>query len=81
METKNYLLVARTRDGYMQEKVNTSCTLDEAVKFLKSMMLTSPKLVRGEIIDGNRDYIGDFRVRPFLFVSRDREGNFLEETR
>ena len=81
MESKNYLLVARTRDGYMQEKVTTNCTVEEAKKFLSAMMNTSHKLVRGEIIDGNRDYIGDFRVRPFVYLSRDREGNILEETR
>lgn len=78
MESKNYLLVARSGDGFMYEKVTANCDLQTAKLFLKGIMATSPRLVRGEIIDGNRTHIGDFRVKPLVFVYRDGD-TFTEE--
>ena len=80
MENKNYLLVARSRDGYIHEKVNVFCQAEEAVQIIKSIMNTSPRLVRGEIINGNRTHIGDFSVSPFLFVYRSESGEYSTET-
>ena len=78
METKNYLLLARSGDGFMHEKVNLLCDLDTAKSVLKLMMQTSPRLVRGEIIDGNRTHTGDFRNKPCVFIYRD-ENTYTEE--
>jgi len=78
MEAKNYLLIARSGDGFMHEKVNLMCDVETAKLVLKLMMQTSPRLVRGEIIDGNRTHIGDFSVKPSVFIYRDSE-TFSEE--
>ena len=79
METRNYLLVARSGDGYMHEKVNMSCDLHFAKLAIRMMMKASPRLVRGEIIEGNRTHIGDFGVKPLVFIYRDSEDVFTEE--
>lgn len=81
MENKNYLLVARSGDGYIHEKVAVKCDLDAAKLMVKMIMSSSPRLVRGEIIDGNRTHVGDFSVKPCVYVRRDKEDNFTEETR
>lgn len=79
MEHKNYLLLARSNDGFIHEKVSISCGLDMAVNVCRMVMTTSPRLVRGEVIEGNRTHIGDFSVRPLVFIYRDGE-SFSEQT-
>ena len=80
MDNKNYLLLARCADGYIQEKVNMFCDLHFAKLAIRMMMQSSPRLVRGEIIEGNRTHIGDFRVKPLVHVQRSVEdGSFTEE--
>lgn len=63
-EMKNYLLLARTNTGAIEEKVNVLTDLDTAKCVLDLMMRTKKALVRGEIIEGNRNWIGDFAVKP-----------------
>lgn len=79
-ENKHYLLLARSSDGYIHQKVSVFCGLDKAVTFTRFMMASSPRLVRGEIIDGNRTHIGDFSVGPCLFIYRDENGEYSTET-
>ena len=65
MEKKIYLLVIRDRIGaFTKQKVY--CTIEEARHFLHCMMLAG-KFNRGDIIDGERDYIGDFSVKPIEY--------------
>jgi hypothetical protein len=62
MEKQIYLLVIRDRVGaFTKQKV--FCTLEEGRYFLECMMLAG-KYNRGEIVAGDKDYIGDFRVKP-----------------
>jgi len=63
-EVKNYLLLARTNTGAIEEKVNVLTDLQTAKSVLDLIMRTKKSLVRGEIIDGNRNWIGDFSVKP-----------------
>lgn len=81
MENKNYLLLARSGDGYIHEKVAVNCTLDMAINTTKLIMQSSPRLVRGEVIDGNRTHVGDFSVKPCVYIKRNAEGVFTEEMR
>ena len=80
MDTKNYLLVTRHYDGYIQNKVALHTDVETAKGVLVMMMKVSPRLVKGEIVDGDRDYVGDFRVKPFVYIKRDKENNFTEVT-
>lgn len=79
METKNYLLLARTLTGAINESVTINTDLDNARQMLRLVMNASSTTLRGEIIEGNRDYIGDFRVKPLLRVLRNKDGSFTEE--
>ena len=79
MDTKNYLLLARTLTGAINESVTINTDLDNARQILKLVMNASSTTLRGEIIEGNRDYIGDFRVKPLLRVLRTKDGSFTEE--
>jgi hypothetical protein len=63
-EIKNYLLLARTNTGAIEEKVNVLTDLQTAKSVLNLIMRTKKTLVRGEIIEGNRNWIGDFSVKP-----------------
>jgi hypothetical protein len=65
---QNYLLLARTNTGAIEEKVNIYCTFTEATHILKSIMATKNSLVRGEILEGNRAWIMDFRVKPIWSI-------------
>ena len=78
-EDKHYLLLARSSDGYIHQKVSVFCGLDKAVTFTTLMMASSPRLVRGEIIDGNRTHVGDFSVKPCLYIYRDQMGEYSTE--
>jgi hypothetical protein len=72
-ELKNYLLLARTNTGAIEEKVNVFCSLDVAKGILNVIMDTKKSLVRGEVIEGNRPWIMDFRVKPVWSVGYDNE--------
>lgn len=79
METKNYLLLARTLTGAINESVTINTDLDNARQILRLVMNASSTTLRGEIIEGNRDYIGDFRVRPLFRILRNKDGSYAEE--
>lgn len=81
MENSNYLLIARSGDGYIHEKVAVKCDLDAAKLMVKMIMMSSSRLVRGEIIVGNRTHVGDFSVRPCVYIKRSSEDLFTEEMR
>jgi hypothetical protein len=70
---QNYLLLARTNTGAIEEKVNVSTDLETAKSVLKLIMRTKKSLVRGEIIEGNRPWIMDFRVKPIWSTGYDTE--------
>ena len=65
---QNYLLLARTNTGAIEEKVNVLCEMEQAIGILAVIMATRKSLVRGEIIEGNRNWIGDFRVKPIWSI-------------
>lgn len=70
---QNYLLLARTNTGAIEEKVNVFTDLETAKSVLKLIMRTKKSLVRGEIIEGNRPWIMDFRVKPIWSREYDTE--------
>lgn len=79
METKNYLLLARTNTGAIVERVTIFTDFVKANEVLRSIMEASKSTIRGEIIEGTRDFIGDFRVKPLLRVFRDKDGAYTQE--
>lgn len=78
-EMKNYLLLARTNTGAIEEKVNVMTDLETAKACLDIIMRTKKSLVRGEIIEGNRNWIGDFRVKP-IWSTEDENVNKQHKT-
>jgi len=79
MEYKNYLLVATGTTTGAFEKVNVLCDMQLAKSILHCIMKSSSRINLGEIFEGNRTHIGDFRVRPFYRVRIDKDGNSNEE--
>lgn len=85
-----YTLLIRQNNGICLEKVKIS-TYD--VEFcrdvLQSMIYANKNANRAEIIEGERDYIGDFRVKPLhvfytnihrsLVMDGDHENNKSKE--
>lgn len=69
MEKKTYLLVIRDRIGAFT-KQKFLCTLEEA-RFILEAMAAPTKCNRAEIIEGERDYIGDFSVKPLEYYEID----------
>jgi hypothetical protein len=67
---QNYLLLARTNTGAIEEKVNVLTDLETAKAVLDIIMHTKKSLVRGEIIEGNRNWIGDFQVQPIWRIEK-----------
>lgn len=70
-EMKNYLLLARTNTGAIEEKVNVLTDLETAKAVLDLIMRTKKGIIRGEIIEGNRNWIGDFAVKPIWSISHE----------
>ena len=68
---QNYLLLARSNTGSIEEKVNVFCELEKAKEVLGLIMSSRKNLVRGEILEGNRAWIMDFRVKPVWSVGYD----------
>jgi hypothetical protein len=60
----NYLLVIRNNAGAYLEKVTVQTNLEQCREILQVMLYANKNANRAEIIEGNRDYIGDFRVKP-----------------
>jgi hypothetical protein len=61
---QNYLLLGRSNTGAILEKVNLHCALYEAQRIIQMMMECNNNIVRGQVIEGNRAWIGDFSVKP-----------------
>jgi hypothetical protein len=79
MDNKNYMLVVRTNTGIWDAKAKVNCDIHAARLFLDAMLRAHPKSNRGEIIEGDRDYIMDFRVKPIVKVSRREDGLIFED--
>jgi hypothetical protein len=79
MEFKNYTLVVRTGTGVWDSKVKVNCDEHMARLIIEAMLRAHPKSNRGEIIDGDRDYIMDSRVRPLITFTKNEEGLILED--
>ena len=58
-----YIILTRNNTGAYEQKIKLDCDLDFA-KMLLGRMMQVGKACRGEIIEGDRDYIGDFHVKP-----------------
>lgn len=79
MEFKNYTLVVRTGTGVWDSKVKVNCDEHMARLIIEAMLRAHPKSNRGEIIDGDRDYIMDSRVKPLITFTKNEEGLILED--
>lgn len=79
MEFKNYTLVVRTGTGVWDAKVKVNCDEHMVRLILQAMLRAHPKSNRGEIIDGDRDYIMDSRVKPLITFTKNEEGLTLED--
>lgn len=79
MESKNYMLITRNNAGGWVGKVGLNGDLDFCKTVLEAMMKSSKSAIRGEILEGDRDYIGDFRVKPLLKVKLNNEGVVIED--
>jgi hypothetical protein len=65
-----YLILARTNTGEVMEKVCMECSIEDAIKSCRNIMATSKKITRGEIVEGNRQWIGDFTVKPIYRLEK-----------
>lgn len=79
MEYKNYTLVVRTGTGVWDAKVRVNCDEHMARLIMEAMLRGHPKSNRGEIIDGDRDYIMDSRVKALIKFTKNEEGLILED--
>lgn len=79
MEFKNYTLVVRTGTGVWDSKTKVNCDEHMARLILESMLRAHPRSNRGEIIDGDRDYIMDSRVKPLIKYVRNEQGLIVED--
>ena len=79
MDNKNYTLVIRTGTGVWDSKTKVNCDIHAARLFLDAMLRAHPKSNRGEIIEGDRDYIMDLRVKPIVKVTRREDGLIFED--
>ena len=63
---QKYILLTRNNSGFYLDKVSVMASLEFSKEILQSMVLANKNANRAEIIEGDRDYIGDFRVKPLL---------------
>jgi hypothetical protein len=61
---EKYILLIRNNAGFYLDKVTIVADLDFCREVLQAMMYANKNANRAEIIQGDRDYIGDFRVKP-----------------
>jgi hypothetical protein len=61
---QKYILLTRNNAGAFLDKVTIVADLEFCREVLQAMMYASKNANRAEIIEGDRDYIGDFRVKP-----------------
>ena len=79
MENKIYMLLTRNNVGAYTGKAVVCADLYLSSIMLSAMMRASPKNTRAEIIEGDRDYIMDFRVKPLIKFRLDEYGEMVEE--
>lgn len=79
MEYKNYTLVVRTGTGVWDAKVKVNCDQHTARLIMMAMLRAYTKSNRGEIIEGDRDYIMDLRVKPMASFKKSEEGLIFED--
>jgi len=61
---EKYVLLTRNNTGMFLDKVTIFADLEFCREVLQAMMYANKNANRAEIIEGDRDYIGDFRVKP-----------------
>jgi hypothetical protein len=79
MEFKNYTLVVRNGTGMWDAKTKVNCDEHMVRLIMEAMLRAHPKSNRGEIIEGDRDYIMDFRVKPLIKFKKNEEGLIFED--
>ena len=61
---EKYVLLTRNNTGMFLDKVTIVADLEFCREVLQAMMYANKNANRAEIIESDRDYIGDFRVKP-----------------
>ncbi len=61
---EKYVLLTRSNTGFYVDKVTVMADLEFCREVLQTMIYANKNACRAEIIQGDRDYIGDFRVKP-----------------
>jgi len=61
---EKYILVTRNNIGAYVDKVTVVADLEFCREVLQTMTYANKNVISAEIIQGDRDYIGDFRVKP-----------------
>lgn len=79
MESKTYTLIVRTGTGVWDSKTRVHCDIHMARLCLDAMLRAHTKSDRGEIIEGDRDYIMDFRAKPIVKVKKNDDGLIFED--
>ena len=75
--TQLFTLVTRSNNGTFIDKVTVSTNLDFCRFILQTMVYANKNVTRAEVLEGNRDYIGDFRVKPLVKYFTDEERNLV----
>ena len=61
----NYLLIIRQNNGVWLDKVKIATyDIEFCREVLQAMVYANKNANTAEIVEGDRDYIGDFRVKP-----------------
>jgi hypothetical protein len=79
MDPKTYVLLTRSNNGTYIDKVNVCADLNLCRQILQAMINANKNANRAEILEGNRDYIGDFRVKPLQKFSINMHRNLVLE--
>ena len=61
---EKYILLTRNNIGAYVDKVTIVAELEFCREVLQAMTYANKNVCHAEIIQGDRDYIGDFRVKP-----------------
>lgn len=77
MEQKLYMLVTRNNIGVWEDKLRVFADIEFCKRILETMFAANNKAVLGEIIEGNKDYLGDSRVKP-LHRFKIEDGKLME---
>jgi len=61
---EKYILLTRNNIGAYVDRVTIVAELEFCREVLQAMTYANKNVISAEIIQGDRDYIGDFRVKP-----------------